>query len=264
MAEHNHPKPIRVVIADDHLMVRKGLRLMLEEEGGADIEWVGDVADGAEALAIVEKLQPDVVLMDVRMPNMDGITALKHIRANWPQVAILILTTYDEDDLVIRGLQAGASGYLLKAAPMATLLKAIRMAAKGEMLLQPEIMARVLAHAQANLASPTPATPKVKLKPVFGAGIAISLTKREQEVLEGLARGERRKEIALRLGITERTVRAYLDNVYSKLGVYFAFISSSCSFRVWFFARHLSRPLNEAEDYQLISQCTKSTALSPN
>ena len=194
---------IRVVIADDHLMVRKGLRLMLEE-AGEDIELLGDAADGIAAVALVEQLQPDVVVMDIRMPGMDGIAALKRIHAMWPTIAVLLLTTYEEDELMLQGLQAGACGYMLKDVPLETLLNAIHTAAQGEMLIQPEIMARLLAHT--NSSSPRLSN-------------SMELTKREREVLTGVARGERSKEIALRLGITERTVRAYLTNIYTKLNV---------------------------------------------
>ena len=208
-------RTIRVMIADDHLMVRKGLRLMLEEEGEG-VELVGDAANGREAVAQLEQLRPDVVLMDIRMPQMDGIAALKQIRTSWPSVAIILLTTYNEDDLILKGLQAGACGYLLKDTPVKTLLSAIQTAARGEMLIQPEIMARVLAYThqtvqdeQASaLETPTPQLPG-----------SMELTRREREVLSGVARGERSKEIARRLGITERTVRAYLTNIYAKLDV---------------------------------------------
>jgi NarL family two-component system response regulator YdfI len=210
-------RPIRVVIADDHLMVRKGLRLMLEEEGGEDIKLAGDAADGAEAVAMVEQLQPDVVLLDIRMPGMDGLTALKHIRSRWSHIAVLLLTTYDEDELLIQGLQAGAYGYFLKDTSVDTLMNAIRTAARGEVLIQPEMMARLISHT-------TPVTPapsgNATLQPQ-NASISgsITLTKREKEVLAGVARGERSKEIAARLSITERTVRAYLTNIYTKLNV---------------------------------------------
>ncbi len=203
-------QPIRVVIADDHLMVRKGLRLMLEE-AGEDIELLGDAADGTTAIALVEQLQPDVVVMDIRMPGMDGIAALKHIHTTWPHIAVLLLTTYDEDELMLQGLQAGACGYMLKDMPLETLLSAIRAAARGEMLIQPEIMARLLAHTTSESSPSSPSSPHLSGP--------LELTKREREVLTGVARGERSKEIALRLGITERTVRAYLTNIYTKLDV---------------------------------------------
>ncbi len=205
-----HPARIRVLVVDDHLMVRKGLRLMLEE-ASEEIELVGDASDGHVAVALVEQCQPDVVLMDIRMPGLDGIAALKRIRTTWPQVAVIILTTYDEDDLMIRGLRAGACGYLLKDTSLDTLLHVILTAASGEMVLQPDIMARVLSHT--TLAEPTSAHAAHE-SATYG-----ELSKREREVLAGVARGERSKEIAARLGITERTVRAYLTNIYIKLNV---------------------------------------------
>ena len=146
---------IRVVIADDHLMVRKGLQLMLEE-AGEDIELLGEAADGIAAVALVEQLLPDVVVMDIRMPGMDGIAALKRIHTAWPTIAVLLLTTYDEDELMLQGLQAGACGYMLKDVPLETLLNAIRIAARREMLIQPEIMARLLAHANSASSSSSP------------------------------------------------------------------------------------------------------------
>lgn len=205
------PQPIRVVIVDDHLMVRKGLRLMLEE-AGEEIEFIGDAADGIAAISLIEQLQPDVVVMDIRMPRMDGIAALKHIHATWSHIAVLLLTTYDEDELMLQGLQAGACGYMLKDTPLETLLNAIRTAARGDMLIQPEIMGRLLAHT----ASESRAISSPSSTDLIGP---VELSKREREVLLGVAQGERSKEIALRLGITERTVRAYLTNIYTKLNV---------------------------------------------
>lgn len=194
---------IRVVIADDHPVVRTGLRLMLSMRD--TFELAGEAVDGASAARLVGELQPDVVLMDLRMPGIDGITALKQIRQEWPHVAVLILTTYNEDDLMIRGLRAGARGYLLKDADVEVLLQAIERVARGETLIQPEVMERVLLHAErAVSASP----PKQAV-----------LTQRELDVLAGVARGERTKEIARRLGVSERTAWAYLTSIYNKLGV---------------------------------------------
>ena len=200
-------KTIRIVIADDHPVFRTGLRLVIGTE--EDLELVGEAADGAMAVRLVNELQPDVVLVDVRMPEMDGLQAIEHIRAETPQVAVLILTTYNEDALMLRGLQAGACGYLLKESSPETLLHAIRAAARGEMLMQPEMMARILAYSR-----PTPAP-----TPSLSERSAVSLTEREQEVLEGLARGERNKEIAARMSITTRTVETYLTSIYTKLQV---------------------------------------------
>jgi two-component system, NarL family, response regulator YdfI len=201
---------VRIVVADDHLVVREGLRFMLEEADEGFV-LVGDAGDGASALDVVGKVQPDVVLMDLRMPGMDGLEAIKRIRAAWPHIAVLILTTYNEDDLMIRGLQAGACGYLLKDTDRATLFRAIRAAAHGELLAQPEVMARILSHAAHGISSP--------LSPVNAARRETDLTERELEVLESLVQGERNKEIAARLSISERTVRAHLSTIYMKLNV---------------------------------------------
>ena len=196
--------PIRVLITDDHLIVREGLRLILETVDG--IEIVGEASDGADCLWLVPELKPDVVLMDLQMPRMDGITAIDHLRNEHPEVAIVILTTYNEDDLMVRGLQAGARGYLLKDTNRENLLDTIHAAAKGETLLKPEILSRVLA-AQSK---PVPASI---------AQTDSGLTDRELEVIQAAARGERNKEIAYKLGITERTVKAHLASIYQKFGV---------------------------------------------
>ncbi|MCB0050768.1 MAG: response regulator transcription factor [Caldilinea sp.] len=195
---------IRVLITDDHLIVREGLRLILETAEG--IEVVGEARDGGECLRLVAELAPDVVLMDLQMPGMDGITAIGYLRREVPAVAIVILTTFNEDALMLQGLQAGARGYLLKDTDRATLLDTIQAAARGETLLRPEILSRVLA-AQAKPPAPDPA-PAVT-----------PLSDRELEVLRAAARGERNKEIARALGISERTVKAHLAGVFNKLGV---------------------------------------------
>jgi len=202
-------KGIRVVIADDHPVVRKGLCMTLEEFG-EEIELVGEAADGAAAVQLVEEVQPDVVLMDIRMPGMDGLEALERIRASSQRIAVVILTTYNEDAFLLRGLQAGAFGYLLKDCPLETLLHAIRAAARGETLLQPEMVARLL-KAQAGAAASPPAATRAANKP--------RLTERELEILAAVARGERSKEIAARLGLTRRTIETYLTAIYQKLEV---------------------------------------------
>lgn len=125
----NDMQRIRVVVVDDHMVVRDGLRLILQIEG-KDMELVGDAADGALALQLIEETQPDVVLMDLRMPGMDGVEAITQIRSRWPRIAVVILTTYNEDELMLRGLRAGACGYLLKDVNRETLLNAIRSAAQ--------------------------------------------------------------------------------------------------------------------------------------
>ncbi len=196
------PESIRVLIADDHLIIRQGLRLILETEEG--FELAGDATDGAEALRLCAEVKPDVVLMDLRMPGMDGLTAIEHLHSEQPDVAVVILTTFNEDELMLRGLRAGAKGYLLKDTDRQTLFGAIRAAARGETLFQPEVLARLLS--------------KVETKN-SGSSDAFGLSEREREVLSAVARGERSKEIALHLNITERTVKAHLANIYAKLGV---------------------------------------------
>lgn len=204
---------IRVVVVDDHPIVREGLRLMLATSN--DLALVGEAANGTTALQIVEEVQPDVVLLDMRMPGMSGLEVLASLRETWPQIAVLILTTYKEDELILRGFQTGAAGYLLKESSLETLFYAIRAVAHGEIVMQPEIMARVLTHTP--IATDTPSTSPLSPSPPLP--YPLELTKREQEVLAGVACGERSKEIARRLGITERTVRAYLTNIYTKLNV---------------------------------------------
>ncbi len=196
---------IRLLIADDHLIIRQGLRLILETEDDFDI--VAEASDGAEALILCEEYNPDVVLMDLRMPGMDGLTAIEKLQARQSGIAVVILTTFNEDELMLRGLEAGARGYLLKDTGRTALFDTIRAAARGETLLKPDIMARVLSVASTGKFSKS------------GAIQNIELTKREQEVLEAVARGERSKEVAYRLGISERTVKAHLTNIYGKLGV---------------------------------------------
>ena len=198
---------IRILIADDHLVVREGLQLILGMED--DLEVVAEAENGETAVSLAEQLQPDVILMDLRMPGMGGLQAIEKILAQWPEVAIVILTTYNEDDLMIRGLQLGAKGFLLKDTGRETLFHTIRAAARGETLLQPEIMLRVMAHTGEKTATPTPAT---TAEPTL-------LTERELEVLTAVAQGNRNKEIALQLGVTERTIKAHLTNIYNKLGV---------------------------------------------
>src|SRR5215472_7843518 len=189
---------IRVVVADDHPVVREGLRMMLEEMAEG-FEVVGEARDGETAVRVAGESQPDVVLMDLRMPGMGGLEAIEQIRQRWPQIAVLILTTYNEDDLMIRGLQAGAAGYLLKDCSSETVLRAIRTVARGELLAQPEVMARILSHAAAHVdSSAIPAEPTSESV----------LTERELEILVAVAQGKRGKEIAAQLHIADRTVRA--------------------------------------------------------
>ena len=198
----SHPSPpsLRVLIADDHLVVREGLRAILGT--APDLTLVGEAADGAEAVQLAAELSPDVVLMDLRMPGVDGIEAIRQIKARYPEVEIVILTTYDDDQYIVRGLRAGARGYLLKDAGRKVLFEAIRAAARRESLLPPAVIEKVVAH----LAEPRPVE-------------AGRLSEREREVLALLAQGAPNKEIAVRLHIAERTVKAHVTGIFNKLGV---------------------------------------------
>jgi len=195
--------PIRILVADDHLIIRQGLRLILETQDG--FELVGEAANGAEAIRLCSELNPDVVLMDLRMPGMDGLAAIEKLRQSKPDISVVILTTFNEDELMLRGLHLGAKGYLLKDTDRESLFDTIRAAARGETLLKPDVMIKLMT--------------KVDGAATFTKVGESLLTEREMEVLEGVARGERSKEIALRLGITERTVKAHLASIYNKLGV---------------------------------------------
>lgn len=195
---------IRVLIADDHLVVREGLRQILEI--APDIVLVGEARDGVEAVQQAAEVQPHVVLMDLRMPRMDGLEAIERIGELDSRMAVVILTTYDEDELMLQGLRAGARGYLLKDVDRETLFRTIRAAARGETLLQPEVAQRIFA-GQGTASKPSTAEKD------------LSLTDRELEVLTLVAHGARSKEIAAGLGITERTVKAHLTSIYNKFGV---------------------------------------------
>jgi two-component system, NarL family, response regulator YdfI len=199
----NNQSPIRVVIADDHLVVREGLRMILEISGRFEV--VGEALDGREAIRFAEEQQPHIMLMDLRMPGMDGLDAIEVIKQKWPHISIVILTTYNEDELMVRGLAAGAQGYLLKDTGREALFNTIDAALRGETLLSPQITARLLAH-NAN-------------RPKAPASASVALTERETEILEYVARGVSNKIIAHELDITERTVKAHLDNIYNKFGV---------------------------------------------
>ncbi|MBT3321660.1 MAG: response regulator transcription factor [Anaerolineae bacterium] len=193
---------IRVLIVDDHMIVRQGLHLVFETEDRIDI--VGEAADGEIAVRLASELKPDVILMDLQMPNKDGLTAIQEIRATQPDIAILILTTYNEDEIMVQGLQAGAKGFLLKDTSRADLMHAIQAAARGETLLKPDVMDKLLRFQQQ----------KKTVSPEKGI-----LSERELGILKEVASGATNKQIALKLGISDRTVKAHLTNTYNKFGV---------------------------------------------
>jgi two-component system, NarL family, response regulator YdfI len=197
--------PIRILVADDHLIVREGLRLILETD--EEMQLIGEAVNGKEAVEFASHLNPDVILMDLRMPVLDGLSAIEIIRRQQPGIAIVILTNFNEDEMMVKGLSAGAKGFLLKDTDRVTLLNSIRAAARGETLLKPEIMARLMART-------TPTMTQVR-----ATTSGTSLTVRELEVLRSIARGDRSKEIALALGISERTVKAHIASIFSRLGV---------------------------------------------
>jgi DNA-binding NarL/FixJ family response regulator len=204
MSETAEHKPIRVMIVDDHPVVRNGLIGMFEGEAGFEV--VGDAGNGAEAVRRAGALAPDVVLMDLRMPEMDGVTAISALAAAGCPARVLVLTTYDTDSDVLSAIEAGATGYLLKDAPPADLFRAVRSAASGEAVLSPSVATRVVGQmrgAGGSVSSP--------------AGEPISA--RELEVLELVARGASNRDAAARLFISEATVKTHLMHVYSKLGV---------------------------------------------
>jgi DNA-binding NarL/FixJ family response regulator len=192
---------IRILIADDHHVVRQGLRMFLSLE--AEFEVVGEAADGAEAVRLARELRPDVVLMDLIMPVMDGITAIKTIRSELPEVEVIALTSVMEDASVIGAIRAGAMGYLLKDAQADELCRAVKAVACGQVQLTPQAAARLMSEIQA---------------PVAPAGRE-ALSGREAEVLCLLAQGRSNKEIASSLHIGETTVKTHVSSVLAKLGM---------------------------------------------
>ncbi|WIX79760.1 response regulator transcription factor [Amycolatopsis carbonis] len=188
---------IRLLLTDDHPVVRDGLRGAFE--GCPDIEVIGEAATGVEALAFVARHHPDVVLMDLRMPELDGVGAIRRLATEHPAVRVLVLTTYDSEADVLPAIEAGATGYLLKDAPVADLQHAIRAAARGESVLAPAVAARLMAP----LRRPTPG----------------ALTARELDVLRLVAAGATNRAAANQLFISEASIKTHLLHVYAKLGV---------------------------------------------
>ncbi|AGZ45097.1 response regulator [Actinoplanes friuliensis] len=188
---------IRLLIVDDHPVVRNGLSSMFAAAPGFEV--LGEAADGAEAVELAERLRPDVVLMDLRMPGMDGLTAITELARRGVTARVLVLTTYDTDAHVLPAIEAGATGYLLKDAPREELLRGARAAARGESVLSPSVAAWLMNRVR---------TPAPQL-----------LSRREMEVLELVAAGNTNREAAGRLFITEATVKSHLLSIYAKLGV---------------------------------------------
>jgi DNA-binding NarL/FixJ family response regulator len=195
---------IRVLLADDEELVRTGLQMILDAE--PDITVVGHAVDGAEALTLVETLTPDVVLMDIRMPRMDGLDATRRICADAGPAKVVVLTTFDVDEHVYAALEAGASGFLLKDAPATQLTHAIRVAAAGDALLAPSVTRRLIQQFSASRQAARPELPT-------------DLTDRETEVLVLMAEGLSNAEIAARLVVGDATVKTHVARVLAKLGV---------------------------------------------
>ena len=193
---------IRILIVDDHPVVREGIGSMLKKE--PDFKMVGEASNGLEAVEKARELSPDVVLMDLRMPEMDGVEAISRIKAEKPEVKFIILTTYSDDEYIFKGIAAGARAYLLKDAPRDELFKAIRMVSRGESLIQPVVASRVL-DKLAELSRKTPA--------------ADTLSDREIEVLRLMAGGQSNKDIADHLSITQSTVKTHITSIFQKLNV---------------------------------------------
>jgi DNA-binding NarL/FixJ family response regulator len=198
---------IRILIADDHTLVREGTRERLERED--DFEVVGEAADGEEAVKLAQELKPNVAIIDIAMPNLNGIEATKQIKANQPATSILVLSAYDNDQYIYAVLEAGANGYLLKNVRGAQLVDAIRDVSAGEVVLDPHVARKVVQWFSS----------MSRGKPGGVEGLPDHISERELEVLRLAARGMSNKEIAAELALSVRTVQSHLGNIFDKLGV---------------------------------------------
>jgi DNA-binding NarL/FixJ family response regulator len=201
---------IRLLLVDDQTLIRRGLKALLKPE--TELEIIGEAEDGQAALAQIEALQPDLVLMDIRMPMMDGVAATREISQRFPQVKVLILTTFDDTEYVSQALQCGAAGYLLKDTPVEELVQAIQLVHKGYTQLAPGLAQKLMAGATAATEVPTGAAGAANLD-------AYDLTPREQEILKLIAAGASNKEIAQQLYISEKTVKNHITSILSRLGL---------------------------------------------
>jgi len=200
---------IRLLLADDHVMLRQGTAELLRRE--PDIDVVGEAADGLETIDLARTLRPDIIVMDIRMPVLSGIEATRRIRAEMPQLQVLVLTAHDDEQYIFSLLQAGASGYLLKSAPISDLIRAVRQVQAGESPLDPAIARKVVVRLSSERSLPSPKD--IEEPPLD------TLTARELEILQLLARGMNNKSIAEMLFISDRTVQAHLTSIFSKLHV---------------------------------------------
>ena len=209
---------IRLLIVDDHPVVRDGLTGMFA--AAPEFEVIGQAGDGADAVRLAAVLSPDVILMDLRMPGMDGVTAISELGRQGSAARVLVLTTYDTDSYVLAAIEAGATGYLLKDAPRDDLLRAVRAAARGDAVLAPSVAARLMSRIREPAAGAgTEAGTGAGSAPGTGGALAEPLSQRELEILELVATGTTNREAAARLFISEATVKTHLLHIYAKLGV---------------------------------------------